>query len=110
MTAIATFPLTPVMRARIEARENAVDMARTIIRGKERHAPDDLRLACETLMTYGDQWDWVPAYQMMRQLDAETPQQVIQRHDWRRVAVGGVLGAGVILGFVWLALQAMENV
>ena len=27
-----------------------------------------------------------------------------------RVAAGGVVGALVLLGFVWLVLQAMENV
>ena len=70
MTAVHAFPLTPEMRSRIEARESALDLSRTIIRGKERHAEDALRLACDTLMTYGDHFDWTKAYLLLRSLDA----------------------------------------
>lgn len=78
MSALAHFPLTPAMQARLSARESAVDLSRTIIRGKERHKLADLRLACETLMTYGDQTDWVEAYLLLRALDAPPPPPVAE--------------------------------
>lgn len=68
MTAIA-FPMTDAMRVRHAAREDAVDAARAIIRGKERHGPEALRLACEALMTYGTPWDFADAYHVQRALD-----------------------------------------
>ncbi len=40
----------------------------------------------------------------------ETTMQVARRHSFPHVAAGGVVGALVLLGFVGLALQAMENV
>jgi hypothetical protein len=70
MTALLSFPLTPDMQARLAARETAVTFARAILRSAAPHAKDDVRLACDTLMTYGDQWDWAEAYPVLRALDA----------------------------------------
>jgi hypothetical protein len=70
MTAIHAFPLTPDMQARLAARDTAVTHARTILRSPAPHAKDDVRLACHTLMTFGDQWDWAEAYPVLRALDA----------------------------------------
>ena len=94
MTAVSTFPMTQEMRARLAARESALAMSRTILRGKGRHAADDLRLACHTLMTYGDHWDWVEAYQVLRALDA--PPAASQRRGKIR---DGLRDMAVLLGF-----------
>ncbi len=67
--AIHHFPTPADFRARMAAQDEAVALARTIIRGKERPKDDDLRLACDTLMTYGDSLDWTEAYHVLRALD-----------------------------------------
>jgi hypothetical protein len=64
------FPITPDMRARLDAREDAVAAAQTIIRSKAQHLPDDIRLACHTLMTWGNSFDWMDGYHVLRAMDA----------------------------------------
>lgn len=102
MTALATFPLTAEMRARLAARETAVSLSRTILRGQDRHAPDDLRLACHTLMTYGDSFDWVEAYQVLRAMDAPRVVAPAQRPGLIR---GVAVGVAAALTFAWLGLS-----
>jgi hypothetical protein len=67
------FPITDAMTARLDAREDAVSAAQTIIRSKAQHLPSDIRLACHTLMTWGNSWDWVEGYQVLRALDRPKP-------------------------------------
>lgn len=97
MTAVAAFPMTLEMRARLAARESAVAMSRTILRGADRHDPADLRLACETLMTYGDHWDWAGAYQVLRALDAPT---ATERTGTIRAELPGALAGVAVLALV----------
>ena len=73
------FPLTPEMRARLDARDDVVTAARAILRSKARHAPSIIRWACNALMEYGNCWDWVEAYQELRALDAKPVRPTIDR-------------------------------
>jgi hypothetical protein len=67
------FPITTAMRARLEAREDAVTAAQTIIRSKAEHLPSDIRLACHTLMIWGNSFDWMDGYHVLRAMDAPKP-------------------------------------
>ena len=73
------FPLTPEMRARLDAREDVVTAARAILRSEARHTPSIIRWACNALMTYGDCWDWMDGYHVMRALDAKQVKPTIDR-------------------------------
>lgn len=69
MTAIVSFPLPPAAQARLAARDDAVLAAREILRSEAPHTRATIRDACHALMTYGDQWDWVEAYNVLRSID-----------------------------------------
>ena len=73
------FPLTPEMRDRLDAREDVVTAARAILRSKARHTPANIRWACNALMTYGDCWDWIDAYHVLRALNAKPVRPTIDR-------------------------------
>lgn len=104
---IHAFPLTPDMQARLTARETAVTCARTILRSPAPHAKEDVRLACHTMMTFGDQWDWAEAYPVLRALDAKpatvapvsvTPPPYSEGTGMIRRALVDCAGLAVIVG------------
>jgi hypothetical protein len=110
MTAVTAFPLCAEMQARLAARETAVTCSRAILRSAAQHDREDVRLACHTLMTYGEGWDWAEAYPVLRALDAK-PVQVkpvaIDRPPYsqghgtiRRL----IVGTAVLVGAVWAML------
>jgi hypothetical protein len=88
------FPITPDMRARLDAREDAVTAARAILRSQAQHLPDDIRLACETLMTWGDGFDWADAYHVLRALDVKP----VKRPQYSP-QVGAIRDGLLFLGF-----------
>jgi hypothetical protein len=113
MTAVTAFPLCADMQARLAARETAVTCSRAILRSAAPHDREDVRLACHTLMTYGDHWDWAEAYPVLRALDAK-PVQVkpvaIDRPPYsqghgtiRRL----IVGTAATLALGWLVLVAV---
>jgi hypothetical protein len=73
MTAAIAFPLSPDMRARLDARQTAVDCARAILRSPAPHTDATIREACHAMMTYGDQWDWAEAYPILKAMDKRAP-------------------------------------
>ncbi len=96
--ALHHFPTPANFVARMAAQDEAVALSRTILRGKERHAPDDLRLACHTLMTYGDSFDWMDGYHVLRAMDAPKPAPTIHaRPGFLRGELATVLGLGMIV-------------
>jgi hypothetical protein len=104
MTAVA-FPLSPAMQSRLTAREDAVTYSRAILRSAAPHDPQDVRLACHTLMTYGSQWDWVEAYHVLRAMDTPVDQPPYSHGPGtiRRA----LIGIALMLSVGWLALIGM---
>jgi hypothetical protein len=111
MTAIAHFPMTPTMRARLNACDDAVTYARAILRSEAPHASDDIRLACRTLMTWGNEWDWLDAYHVLRALDAPAPMVTPEPDDppaWTiRDELTAYAGLAVIVSVCWVLLRVV---
>jgi hypothetical protein len=70
------FPISPAMRARRDALEDISAAARAILRSEAEHTPSDIRWACHNLMIYGNSFDWLDGYHVLRALDAPKPAPV----------------------------------
>ncbi len=100
--AILAFRATPEAASRLAVVE-ALDASRAIIRNRTNHAPDDLRLACQTLMTFGDHMDWSQGYLLLRAMDAPKP---ANPRAWTiRGESAGSAGLGVVCAACFLRLM-----
>ncbi len=101
--AILAFRATPEAASRLAVVE-ALDASRAIIRNRANHAPDDLRLACQTVMSFSDDdEEKARAYLLLRAMDAPKP---ANPRAWTiRGELPGIAGMGVVCAACFLLLM-----
>jgi hypothetical protein len=97
-----------------EQQDDAVRIARAVLRAPERYTPDNVRDACTALRRWGDGFDRLLASQEVSRLQVreqiernlakqETPAQIAMQHRdrWPAIIAGGVAFAVVAGIWVW---------